>query len=197
MKIIAFIILIFTSSCLPLGNKSKVGKNNTDCYFPGLVESRPLQYKDCGLIDSKGNLSIKKSVLQKIKFDEDGLANGVFNSYYGCYWLNKQGVLMKSSCAGPFAADFYDGLTVHINSQGLYGYMDKKLNIIINPKYDWGTRFNYKHARVCNGCKSVRHKGSEHSFMEGGQWKVINLSGAVVNQCLGAENNSNCKIPSY
>ncbi len=194
MKLIALLLLLLSASCLP--SKNKPAALNTDCYFPGLVESRPSMYKDCGVISFKGDISLKKEVIAKIKFDSDGLANGHFATQ-GCFWLHKNGLMRKSVCVGPYADDFHDGLTRYTNKDGKYGYMDKQLNIVIGAEYDWGASFNYKHARVCNGCKSFKHEGSEHSIMKGGQWKVIDMKGEVANTCPGPENNRNCKIPSY
>ena len=58
------------------------------------------------------------------------------------------------------------------------GYIDRKLRVVIPPRYDWGFPFEHGKAVVCSGCEPKRD--GEHWFVEGGLWGVVDRNGREI-----------------
>ena len=59
------------------------------------------------------------------------------------------------------------------------GYIDRKLRVVIPPRYDWGFPFERGKAVVCSGCAQKRD-GGEHWFVEGGMWGAVDRNGREI-----------------
>lgn len=159
------------------------------------------QAEPCSFPNDKGLLSIEKcadisikidkKALSQFKFDSNGLAGGSIGTL-GCYWLKKSGEIKKTHCYDNGADAFADGLTRYVDDKGYFGYMDTKLKIVIKPKFTFGFPFANGAAWVCNDCKTVQEKDSEHSRVEGGSWFVINKKGEVTKSCSKAFDYQSC-----
>ena len=62
---------------------------------------------------------------------------------------------------------------------GKVGFIDRKLRVVIPPRYDFAFPFNGGTAVVCNGCKETSD-GGEHKSMVGGQWSIIDRHGREI-----------------
>lgn len=56
----------------------------------------------------------------------------------------------------------------------------KTLTVKIRAPYTFGFPFENGRADVCTGCVSVSVDGGEHSYMQGGQWGVIDRQGREI-----------------
>lgn len=129
---------------------------------------------NCGkLVGDK--LTINAASLKKIDFSNDGLA-----------WIIADGKVFYVTSAGktvrvfPFdnGADyFHDGLARTI-SNGKIGFINKALDIVIKPQYDFTFPFENGVAIVCNGC--YIKKEVEHGSVIDGKWGMINKAGKVL-----------------
>jgi hypothetical protein len=61
---------------------------------------------------------------------------------------------------------------------GKIGFVNKKLNVIIQPQYDFGFPFQQGKAIVCNGCRPVQE--GEHQQLTGGKWGALDRQGQIV-----------------
>jgi hypothetical protein len=163
------------------------------CVFPNVGDQTIIE--NCVEKLKDGSFKFQKSILKKIKFDPQGLAGG---SIVGgsCYWLNKKGTLIRSHCFDNGADNFIEGLSRHVDTKGLFGFIDQKFNIKILPKYTYAYPFEYGFAKVCMGCKEQKSKNSNQSKIKGGQWMVIDKTGKVVKQCQGAKEEYQCDVPT-
>jgi hypothetical protein len=59
------------------------------------------------------------------------------------------------------------------------GYIDRKLRVVIPPRYDWGFPFERGKAVVCSGYAQKRD-GGEHRFVEGGMWGAVDRNGREI-----------------
>lgn len=154
------------------------------CSFPNRLDL--LNLSDCAKID----VSINKTALSKIKFDSNGLAGGSIENL-GCFWLNRNGVMKKTICYDNGADYFSNGLARYIDSNGLFGYMNTDLKVVIRPQFTFAFPFKGSSAWVCNGCKTVASKESEYSKVAGGKWMTIDRKGKIT-KCKKAFDYQSC-----
>ncbi len=147
------------------------------CAFPG--KSEFTNFDSCAIRNQDGSIEIEKSIFKKIEFDNSGLAGGSIEND-GCFWLNKKGLLRKTFCYDNGADYFQEGLARYVGPDGLFGYINKKLKIVIPAKYSFGYPFSKGKARVCQGCKEEKATDSEHTTVTGGQWMILNKKGEIV-----------------
>ena len=159
------------------------------CAFPGKTEFT--NFDSCAFRNQDGSIGIEKSVFKKIDFDKSGLAGGSIGND-GCFWLNKKGLLRKTFCYDNGADYFQEGLARYVGPDGLFGYINKKLKIVIPAKYSFGFPFSKGNARVCQGCKEEKTTDSEHTSLAGGQWMILNIKGEIVKTCLDAKRYDDC-----
>lgn len=128
--------------------------------------------------EAKGeDLFLPKNKIRGLKFDRDGLIGGHVN-HHGCVWLNRNGLMRPTHCFDNGPDYFEEGLARYIDSKGRFGYMNKKLKIVIPAQFTFAFPFRDGIANVCNGCET-KTKG-EYSVMEGGEWWTINKTGKIV-----------------
>lgn len=90
-----------------------------------------------------------------------------------------------------------DNLARHLDASGKFGFMNEKLKIIIPPQFTFAHPFEYGFSKVCMKCVEKKAKGSEHGYMDGGEWSVIDKTGKVVKPCKGAHREDQCSPPTY
>lgn len=187
MKLFLFVFIFF------LEQMAFAVENKTACRFPNQMEQMTIE--DCAQVQQDSSFKIEKSILKKIEFDKNGLAGGSIGKS-GCYWLNKKGLLRKTHCFDNGADSFNYGLARFVDSNGKFGYMNQRLQVIIPAQYTFAFPFEYNYAKVCNGCQIEKLENSEHSLVKGGQWLVINKTGKIVTRCSDAKDANACPVPS-
>ena len=72
---------------------------------------------------------------------------------------------------------FQEGLA-RIKVHGQIGFVDKALNVVIEPAWDFAFPFQGGLAVVCTGCVEMQH--GEHTLLEGGGWGYIDADGRIL-----------------
>jgi hypothetical protein len=134
---------------------------------------------DCGKIVDGDVLKLKNSDFKRLNFSEEGLAWILIPNPrpIKVFYVSKKGRVVRTHFYDNGADYFEEGLSRMI-SNNKFGYMDKDLNTVITPKYDFAFPFRNGHAIVCNHCKP--ENTDEHREVAGGNWGVINRDGKVV-----------------
>ena len=153
--------------------------------------SFPNKQSDMTIENCSSNEAITKSALRVIKFDQDGLAGGSITGK-GCFWLHRSGRLKKTHCYDNGADYFKEGLVRYIDSTGKFGFMDKRLLVVIPPLYTFAYPFEAGHAKVCIGCQSKKTADGEHSSMEGGRWMILSRNGKIFKECMDGQDYQSC-----
>lgn len=135
------------------------------------------QFKNCGHVDNNGNITLNGKTFNKLWFNEDGLAD--IRIHDGIYYINKNAHLVRTHLFDNGPDYFKEGLARTIKNNK-FGFINKKLDIVIKPEYDFAFPFVNGQAKVCNGC-SIKLVG-EHKTVEGGQWGIIDKQGNVVTE---------------
>ena len=140
--------------------------------YPELTE-----FKYCGQVDNTGKVLLNERIFKKVWFNEDGLAD--IRIHDGIYYINKNAQLARTHLFDNGPDYFKEGLArTIINNK--FGFINKKLTVVIKPRYDFAFPFVNGQAKVCNGC-SLKPVG-EHKTVEGGKWGLINKQGNIVTE---------------
>ena len=118
---------------------------------------------------------INQDVILQARYDADGL--GVLWGNSGIYYFNANGKLRRVVNFDNGADYFREGLARSLWNNKV-GYINKQLDIVISPVYDFAYPFNDGLALVCSGCVDQRIK--EYSSRVGGHWGIINQQGEIV-----------------
>ncbi len=155
-----------------------------DCYYRSrhLPES-PMPYGDCGELIDADTLLLKDDHFDSLLFDEDGLASVWLSVRSGLFYVSRNRTIVRTIMTDNSPDWFVEGYS-RIFLNGKYGYMDKQLNVIIPPAYDYAYHFRNGFAVVCVHCtkeywRTEWVEPKEHRYV-GGQWGVINKEGEVV-----------------
>lgn len=172
-------------------NVSYAQMNKVPCFFPNVAK------EDNKIINCatkfNNHILIDKKVLKKISFDNDNLASGTIVNE-GCYWLNKKGLLKKTYCFDNGADYFMDGLVRYVDSKNKIGFMNKKLEVVIQPKFTFSFPFEGGLAKACNDCEMIKIENSEHTQVTGGTWFVIDKKGKILKKCIGVREEHQCNL---
>ena len=171
LGLLSFSLFVSCSSAQPIS-----------CAFvPNQTKSNPYpeltQFKNCGQIDSSGNISLNKNTFEQVWFNKDGLAD--IRIHDGIYYINKDAQLVRTHLFDNGPDYFKDGLARTIKNNK-FGFINKKLSVVIKPEYDFAFPFIKGQAKVCNGC-SLK-PADEHKAVEGGRWGVIDKQGNIVTE---------------
>lgn len=134
---------------------------------------------NCGEILNEDVLKLKKSHFERLSFSEDGLASIIIPEPRPgkAFYVSRNGKVIRTHYYdnGP---DYFEEGRARMISNNKYGYINKDLEIIIIPEFDFAFPFKKGHAIVCNQCKP--ESAGEHRALSGGAWGVINKDGKVV-----------------
>ncbi|GAB0156538.1 hypothetical protein CHRYSEOSP005_18030 [Chryseobacterium sp. Alg-005] len=76
-------------------------------------------------------------------------------------------------------ADFFEEGVQRFVKNGKVGFADRNGKVVIEPKHDFVSPFNYGYAAFCDGCDWEKTE-DEHKAMVGGTWGVMNFKGEIV-----------------
>lgn len=161
---------------------TSAAKNLSCSYLPVATVSNPDPgmsfFENCIRVSPDGTFDLIEPHLAQIDFGDDDLA--ILHADSGWAWVSRSG---KTAWAYTFdnGADYFvEGLARTVRGSKV-GFVDRDLNVVIEPVWDFATPFEDGLAAVCTGCRSVPAcEGCEHSKMVGGQWGYIDTTGAVV-----------------
>jgi hypothetical protein len=128
----------------------------------------------CGEFVGQDEFRISPEHLSKLVF-RDSLAVVLVDDK--AFYVAKSGKAARVHVFENGADYFSEGLARTI-SQGKFGYIDRKLTVVIKPEYDFAFPFRNSRAIVCTGCVTVAE--GEHRAVKGGTWGLIDKTGAIV-----------------
>lgn len=129
----------------------------------------------CGELLDPDTLIANKELLAKLHFGGDDLAEIRFQG--SVFYVSRTGNTARMFYYDNGADYFEEGLARSIKN-GKVGFVDKQLNTVITPAYDFATPFNNGISEVCNDCSKQYH--GEHWEMVGGAWGKIDAQGNLV-----------------
>ncbi|MHB1351296.1 MAG: WG repeat-containing protein [Desulfobulbaceae bacterium] len=134
---------------------------------------------ECGEIIGDDILKLKNSHFGKLTFNEEGLATIIVSSKpdpLKVFYVSQDRKVVRAHFFDNNADYFQEGLARTI-SNNKFGFINKNLETVITPEYDFAFPFVNSHAIVCNHCKPEIE--GEHKKIVGGTWGVINKAGKV------------------
>ncbi|MEM7351568.1 MAG: WG repeat-containing protein [Acidobacteriota bacterium] len=114
-----------------------------------------------------------------MNFDEDGLAT-IHAPAAGIAYINREG---KTAWAFPFdnGADYFVEGLARTRRDWKLGFINKSLDVVVEPVWDFAFPFEGGVAIVCQGCKRVPVcPGCEHLKVVDGLWGYIDRQGQIV-----------------
>ena len=142
---------------------------------PGNPQPEPSPQGECGTFMDDDHFKMYQKHLDRLVFGVDGLAAVFVDGKAFC--VSKDGRSARVHYFDNGADYFVEGRARTI-SKGKYGFIDRKLNVVIKPEYDFVLPFERGLAAVCNGCRFA--SDGEHSLVCSGAWGAINLKGEIV-----------------
>lgn len=154
-----------------------VAAQGTSCWYRSNADEGSMMHADrCGEATEPAGLSLLPEVLERLYFDEDDLSCVMFPQDVA--WLvhrngrSARGPVFDASC--PW---FEEGLSIG-TIEGRQVYMDKGLNVVLDPGYESLSHFQNGYARVCNGLN--HEQVGEKMRVTGGKCGMIDRSGELV-----------------
>ncbi|MCH9741424.1 MAG: WG repeat-containing protein, partial [Epsilonproteobacteria bacterium] len=131
----------------------------------------------CGEFFDEDTLLVYSKHLDNMNFSEDNLTSLYTNS--GIFYVLKSGKVVRTFFFDNGADFFEEGLTRTI-AKKKFGFMNRKLEVVIPPQFDFAFPFEDGKAIVCNGCRQEKEERGEHMRIVGGQWGAIDKQGNVI-----------------
>jgi hypothetical protein len=96
----------------------------------------------------------------------------------GFYYVRRDGHMVPVVAYDNAPDAFVEG-RARTPVDGKIGYIDRKLRVVIPPRYDWGFPFEHGKAVVCSGC-AQKPDGAELRLVEGGMWGAVDRNGREI-----------------
>jgi hypothetical protein len=135
-------------------------------------------FSPCTRVDSSGQRWVKAEYLRALSFDKYGVAAVWLEGITGFYYVGRDGHMVPVVAYDNGPDDFVKG-RARTQVDGKIGYIDRKLRVVIPPRYDWGFPFEDGEAVVCIGCE-LKAAGREHWLVEGGRWGAVDRNGREI-----------------
>nr|WP_086937389.1 WG repeat-containing protein [Thaumasiovibrio occultus] len=139
------------------------------CSYTPKGEETLVSFSSCALYYD-GQLTVADSHLDKIAFDEHGLAPFYLHDPALVFYVNLDGKGISTLFFNLEPDAFHDGLARTL-VDGKIGYFNRDLDIVIAPIYDWAEQFTDGLALVCKECQLRRNtcygSYSVHEGMKG------------------------------
>jgi hypothetical protein len=135
-------------------------------------------FSACTRIDSSGQRRVKAAQLRGLRFERQGIAAVWMKGLKSFYYVARDGRMVPVAAYDNGPDAFVEG-RARTQVDGRIGYVDRKLRVVIPPRYDWGFPFEHGKAVVCSGCAPKPDVG-EHRVVEGGMWGAVDRSGREI-----------------
>jgi hypothetical protein len=146
-----------------------------ECAFFPVQEDRDL-IPHCARRDASGGLVFAPATFEVLAArGEDPAPLTIAGTLY---YLNAAGVAVPVLPFDNGADDFVEGLARTLQD-GKVGFIDRELNVVVPPRWDFAFPFENGTAVVCDGC-TLRPAGDGHREVVGGRWGVIDARGDIV-----------------
>jgi hypothetical protein len=128
----------------------------------------------CGELSGPDDFRIAREHLARLSF-RGGLAELHVDDRV--YYVDRRGRAVRVHRFDNGADYFSEGLARTV-ARGKFGYVDRKLRVVIKPAFDFAFPFANGRAIVCLGCAVVAE--GEHQSLQGGKWGMIDRSGVRI-----------------
>jgi hypothetical protein len=136
-----------------------------------------IDFGPCTRVDAAGRRWVKAEHLRALAFDKDGIAAAWIEGFKGFYYVGRDGHMVPVVAYDSAPDAFVEG-RARTQVDRKIGYIDRKLRVVIPPRYDWGFPFEHGRAVVCSGC--AQKPAGEHWFVEGGLWGMVDRDGREI-----------------
>ncbi len=169
----AIVVTVLASSVFTFCSRSEGGHRTIKCgRFPNEEPAVCELRKD-------GEVVVSPRSLSDIEFGPEGVGCVVVESR-GLYFVNRQGKTAPALAFDNGPDYFVEGLARTLKNEKV-GFVNKRLEEIVTPVWDFAFPFQDGVAVVCTGCAPAPvSAGSEHTRMIGGKWGYIDKRGTVV-----------------
>lgn len=150
-----------------------------DCAYKPNNSDDMATFHRCAMITASGALRLAAGHMDKLSFDNDGLAAIQVGKLF--YYITEDGRSAPVAGVEGHAVEFHEGLAPSpriVGARYKIGYIDKRLRLVIPARWDGGLDFSGGRAEVCRGC-TIAHDG-EFEELQGGQWGCIDADGREV-----------------
>ena len=135
-------------------------------------------FSPCTRVDASGQRWVKAQHLRALSFDKHGIAAVWMEGSKSFYYVGRRGNMVPVINYDNAPDAFVEGRARTL-VDGRIGYIDRKLRVVIPPRYDWGFPFEHHKAVVCSGC-APKPDGGEHRLVEGGMWGAVDRDGREI-----------------
>jgi hypothetical protein len=135
-------------------------------------------FSRCTRVDSAGQRRVKAEHLRALPFDKYGIAAVWMEGLKGFSYVGRDGHMVPVVAYDNAPDAFVEG-RARTQVDGKIGYIDRRLRVVIPPRYDWGFPFERGKAVVCVGC-ALKPDGGEHRLVEGGMWGAVDRNGREI-----------------
>jgi hypothetical protein len=149
-----------------------------DCVYPDRREGGGLaMHTNCGEPAAQDRFQLSRKHFKQLDFDKDGLVcvYAGLNTYY----VRRDG---RSRRALQFdnGCDYFAAGLARAYDKSEMVYVDKALNVVLRPGFEWLSIFEFGHAVVCNGPFKTERLDTEHPVTHGGHCGLIDRQGRLV-----------------
>lgn len=173
LKYISLSLLLFLLGC----STPKVAKC---AYLPKKTVGYDSEFSsqgECGVFRDEDSLIVYPEHFKNLNFGESNITT-IYSSGR-VFYVAKSGKVVHSFLFDNGADYFKEGLSRMIVKKKI-GFVNEKLETIIEPKFDFAYPFDDGKSMVCQGCKEVKESNGEHTMIVGGKWGVIDKKGETV-----------------
>ncbi|MBV8328510.1 WG repeat-containing protein [Chryseobacterium sp.] len=105
------------------------------------------------------------------------------------YVYNRKGTFLYRPFLYDNGPDYFSEGMRRLVKNGKIGFADRNGVIVVDPKHDFASPFNYGYAAFCDGCDWEKTE-AEHKAIVGGTWGVMNTQGQTVQPIAGPAENA-------
>jgi len=149
---------------------------DTSCLYVSEKDGERMFFDDCGHVDESGPV-LTPAHRENIRFGEDDLACVAF-SKDDAFWVHRNGKAVRTLFYDAWCGEFEGDLAIG-KIDGREVYIDKNLDVVLDPGFESLSHFRYDFAVVCNGPFQYEEHG-EHTFRKGGKCGLIDKAGTLV-----------------
>lgn len=173
---VKLIVAAFFLVALPFSEAK--AQDGVDCWYRDKDREGSYIHSDyCGLVRESEIVYLAPEWMENVYFDLHGLSCVKFGRELW-FWVRRDGTSMRVPMWDNGCAYFQEGLTVaEVGDRQVY--IDKSLQIILDPGFASLGPFEEGYAKVCNGPFEYEENG-EHSRRTGGACGRIGGSGRLV-----------------
>jgi hypothetical protein len=135
-------------------------------------------FSACTRVDPSGQLRVNAAQRRALRFDPHGVAAVWMEDLKGFYYVARDGHMVPVIAYDNGPDAFVEG-RARTQIDDKIGYVDRRLRVVIPPRYDWGFPFEHGKAVVCSGC-APKPDGGEHRLVEGGMWGFVDRNGREI-----------------